>query len=73
MFSVFHAETNTSIHFLQGAHKIDNLSIEEEEEDESDVLIECRDIYKSFGEKHILRGVNFKVIFLFMLVIHLNL
>uniref|UniRef100_A0A5B6YW91 ABC transporter domain-containing protein n=1 Tax=Davidia involucrata TaxID=16924 RepID=A0A5B6YW91_DAVIN len=30
-------------------------------EDESDVLIECRDVYKSFGEKHILRGVSFKI------------
>lgn len=64
--------TDTSIHFLQGARKIDHLSIKEDEEekDESDVLIECRDIYKSFGEKHILRGVNFKVIFIFMLVIY---
>ncbi|XP_047941985.1 protein TRIGALACTOSYLDIACYLGLYCEROL 3, chloroplastic-like isoform X1 [Salvia hispanica] len=30
-------------------------------EDGSDVLIECRDVYKSFGEKHILRGVSFKI------------
>lgn len=30
-------------------------------EDDSDVLVECRDVYKSFGEKHILRGVSFKV------------
>lgn len=29
--------------------------------DDSDVLIECRDVYKSFGEKHILRGVSFKI------------
>lgn len=33
--------------------------------DDSDVLIECRDVYKSFGEKHILRGVSFKVIFIY--------
>ncbi|KAH6821729.1 non-intrinsic ABC protein 11 [Perilla frutescens var. hirtella] len=47
---------------FNGAHKIDNSSIEEEEEeDDSDVLIECRDVYKSFGEKHILRGVSFKI------------
>lgn len=46
--------------FLQGAHI----------EDGSDVLIECRDVYKSFGEKHILRGVSFKVIFLFNLQMH---
>lgn len=32
-----------------------------EPQDDSDVLIECRDVYKSFGEKHILRGVNFKI------------
>lgn len=32
-----------------------------ESEDDSDVLIECRDVYKSFGEKHILRGVSFKI------------
>lgn len=62
----------TSVHFLQGAHKIDNSSIDEEDEDGSDVLIECRNVYKSFGEKHILRGVSFKVIFLFMLVMHFN-
>ncbi|XP_023001882.1 protein TRIGALACTOSYLDIACYLGLYCEROL 3, chloroplastic-like [Cucurbita maxima] len=34
---------------------------EDEDEDESDVLIECRNVYKSFGEKHILRGVSFKI------------
>lgn len=34
-------------------------------ENDSDVLIECRDVYKSFGEKHILKGVSFKV-FLFL-------
>uniref|UniRef100_A0A803PTT1 ABC transporter domain-containing protein n=2 Tax=Cannabis sativa TaxID=3483 RepID=A0A803PTT1_CANSA len=28
---------------------------------DSDVLIECRDVHKSFREKHILRGVNFKI------------
>ncbi|XP_002976003.2 protein TRIGALACTOSYLDIACYLGLYCEROL 3, chloroplastic [Selaginella moellendorffii] len=31
------------------------------QEDDSDVLIECRDVYKSFGEKHILKGASFKV------------
>ncbi|KAI4310864.1 hypothetical protein MLD38_035811 [Melastoma candidum] len=30
-------------------------------EDDLDVLIECRDVYKSFGEKHILKGVSFKI------------
>lgn len=32
-----------------------------EVEDDSDVLIECKDVHKSFGEKQILRGVSFKV------------
>ncbi|GER25866.1 non-intrinsic ABC protein 11 [Striga asiatica] len=44
-----------------GPHNIANSSIKKDEEDESDVLIECRDVYKSFGEKHILRGVSFKI------------
>ncbi|KAF5177321.1 Trigalactosyldiacylglycerol 3 protein [Thalictrum thalictroides] len=39
----------------------DNLKISREVEDGSDVLIECKDIYKSFGEKHILQGVSFKI------------
>ncbi|KAJ4772354.1 Sulfate/thiosulfate import ATP-binding protein CysA [Rhynchospora pubera] len=30
-------------------------------ESEFDVLIECRDVHKSFGNKHILRGVSFKI------------
>lgn len=29
--------------------------------DKSDVLIECRNVHKFFGEKHILRGASFKV------------
>ncbi|KAL3652097.1 Protein TRIGALACTOSYLDIACYLGLYCEROL 3, chloroplastic [Castilleja foliolosa] len=44
-----------------GPHKIENLSVKKEKADDSDVLIECRDVYKSFGEKHILRGVSFKI------------
>ncbi|XP_042491242.1 protein TRIGALACTOSYLDIACYLGLYCEROL 3, chloroplastic-like isoform X1 [Macadamia integrifolia] len=39
----------------------ENLSMAREVEDDSDVLIECRNVYKSFGEKHILRGVSFKI------------
>ncbi|KAI3851648.1 hypothetical protein MKW92_013005 [Papaver armeniacum] len=39
----------------------ENLSVAREVEDDSDVLIECRDVYKSFGEKHILNGVSFKI------------
>ncbi|GMH11402.1 hypothetical protein Nepgr_013243 [Nepenthes gracilis] len=33
----------------------------QEPEGESDVLIECRNVYKSFGKKHILKGVSFKI------------
>ncbi|XP_076917503.1 protein TRIGALACTOSYLDIACYLGLYCEROL 3, chloroplastic-like [Bidens hawaiensis] len=29
--------------------------------EESDVLLECKDVYKSFGEKQILRGLNFRI------------
>ncbi|KAF3336342.1 protein TRIGALACTOSYLDIACYLGLYCEROL 3 [Carex littledalei] len=29
--------------------------------DDSDVLIECRDVHKSFGDKHILQGVSLKI------------
>ncbi|XP_023644036.1 protein TRIGALACTOSYLDIACYLGLYCEROL 3, chloroplastic isoform X1 [Capsella rubella] len=37
------------------------MSKQREPENDSDVLIECRDVYKSFGEKHILKGVSFKI------------
>lgn len=30
-------------------------------EDDAEVLIECRNVYKSFGDKHILRGASFQV------------
>lgn len=39
----------------------ENLSVGLEVEDESDVLIECRDVHKSFGKKQILRGLSFKI------------
>ncbi|XP_009587722.1 protein TRIGALACTOSYLDIACYLGLYCEROL 3, chloroplastic [Nicotiana tomentosiformis] len=41
--------------------KLENVSLLREPEDESDVLIECRNVCKSFGDKHILRGVSFKI------------
>ncbi|KAE8009865.1 hypothetical protein FH972_006274 [Carpinus fangiana] len=41
--------------------KSESLSTVREPEDDSNVLIECRDVYKSFGEKQILRGVSFKI------------
>jgi len=37
------------------------MSAARDRDDDSDVLIECRDVYKSFGEKKILNGVSFKV------------
>ncbi|KAJ4955523.1 hypothetical protein NE237_012306 [Protea cynaroides] len=39
---------------------MENLRVARDVEDDS-VLIECRNVYKSFGEKHILRGVSFKI------------
>ncbi|KAJ0080461.1 hypothetical protein Patl1_24077 [Pistacia atlantica] len=41
--------------------KSENLKTLREPDDDRDVLIECRNVYKSFGEKHILRGVSFKI------------
>lgn len=36
-----------------------------EPENDSDILIKCRDAYKSFGDKHILKGVvTIKVIYM---------
>ncbi|CAA7041807.1 unnamed protein product [Microthlaspi erraticum] len=45
----------TNLSNLRGNHE------EVEPESDSDVLIECRDVYKSFGDKHILKGVSFKI------------
>ncbi|CAI9787147.1 unnamed protein product [Fraxinus pennsylvanica] len=45
----------------KGSQRAENLRITKELKDETDVLIECRDVYKSFGEEHILRGVSFKI------------
>lgn len=41
--------------------KSENVNTLFEPEDDGDVLIDCRNVYKSFGEKHILRGVSFKI------------
>ncbi|KAK1294008.1 hypothetical protein QJS10_CPA16g00180 [Acorus calamus] len=38
-----------------------NLSVDRGVEDEADILIECKDVHKSFGEKQVLRGVSFKI------------
>lgn len=47
--------------YMQGSSKSEHLNTIGDAEDDSDVLIECKDVYKSFGEKKILNGVNFKV------------
>ncbi|XP_038971218.1 protein TRIGALACTOSYLDIACYLGLYCEROL 3, chloroplastic isoform X2 [Phoenix dactylifera] len=39
----------------------DNLGVGKDVGVEPDVLIECRDVHKSFGDKQILRGVSFKI------------
>ncbi|OAY43874.1 protein TRIGALACTOSYLDIACYLGLYCEROL 3, chloroplastic isoform X1 [Manihot esculenta] len=44
-----------------GATKFNQLGTVLEPEDDSDVLIECKNVYKSFGDKDILRGVSFKI------------
>jgi ABC-type transporter Mla maintaining outer membrane lipid asymmetry ATPase subunit MlaF len=40
-----------------------------EVDDGPEVLIECRDVYKAFGEKQILKGASFKVRLLLMPVV----
>ncbi|KAG2389948.1 Auxin efflux carrier component 6 [Vigna angularis] len=49
------------VHYRDGLHKSEQLSATRDQDDDSNVLIECRDVYKSFGEKKILNGVSFKV------------
>uniref|UniRef100_A0A7N0VJQ1 ABC transporter domain-containing protein n=1 Tax=Kalanchoe fedtschenkoi TaxID=63787 RepID=A0A7N0VJQ1_KALFE len=46
---------------FNGVSGSEELVLAEAPDEESDVLVECRDVYKSFGEKHILRGVSFKI------------
>ncbi|XP_044470703.1 protein TRIGALACTOSYLDIACYLGLYCEROL 3, chloroplastic-like isoform X1 [Mangifera indica] len=46
---------------LNDSSKSENLNTLWEPEDDRNVLIECRNVFKSFGEKHILRGVSFKI------------
>ncbi|CAN4106457.1 unnamed protein product [Withania somnifera] len=41
--------------------KSENVSLLRKPEDDSDVLIECRNVCKSFGDKRILRGVSLKI------------
>ncbi|RZB53351.1 protein TRIGALACTOSYLDIACYLGLYCEROL 3, chloroplastic-like isoform X3 [Glycine soja] len=56
----FKSQDSSAIHF-NGSSKSEQLSTARDHEDDSDVLIECRDVYKSFGEKKILNGVSFKI------------
>ncbi|KAK9082769.1 hypothetical protein Scep_029240 [Stephania cephalantha] len=46
---------------INDSHAMNSRREEREIESETDVLIECRNVYKSFGEKHILKGVSFKI------------
>ncbi|KAL3520551.1 hypothetical protein ACH5RR_018700 [Cinchona calisaya] len=60
-FRPAHADELSPTKFnTKDSSKAESLSMVREP-DEADVLIECRDVYKSFGEKHILRGVSFKI------------
>ena len=52
--------------FNQNLPISENLGAAQGAKDESDVLIECRNVHKSFGDKQILKGVSFKVNVLFM-------
>ncbi|KAK2361850.1 Protein TRIGALACTOSYLDIACYLGLYCEROL 3, chloroplastic [Trifolium repens] len=56
----FNTQDSSAIQF-NGSSKSEQLSTVRDHEDDSDVLIECRDVYKSFGEKKILNGVSFKI------------
>ncbi|MED6136179.1 Protein TRIGALACTOSYLDIACYLGLYCEROL 3, chloroplastic [Stylosanthes scabra] len=56
----FKSEDSSALRF-NGSSKSEQLSTLREQEGDSDVLIECRDVYKSFGEKKILNGVSFKI------------
>lgn len=46
---------------LKGSSLSRNWDLGRQIGDEHGVLIECRDVHKSFGDKHVLQGVSFKV------------
>ncbi|KAI9078425.1 hypothetical protein K1719_039644 [Acacia pycnantha] len=54
------SDESSAIKF-NGSSKSEHLNTIGDPEDDSDVLIECKEVYKSFGEKKILNGVNFKI------------
>uniref|UniRef100_A0A453LNR5 Uncharacterized protein n=1 Tax=Aegilops tauschii subsp. strangulata TaxID=200361 RepID=A0A453LNR5_AEGTS len=45
----------------EGSNLSKNWDLSRQIGDEHGVLIECRDVHKSFGDKHVLQGVSFKV------------
>nr|CAB3452823.1 unnamed protein product [Digitaria exilis] len=50
---------------VDNLHESSNLSrswdLNNQIDNDHDILIECRDVHKSFGDKHVLRGVSFKI------------
>ncbi|CAK8542497.1 unnamed protein product [Lathyrus sativus] len=56
----FNSQDSSAIQF-NGSSKSEQLNTTRDQDDDSDVLIECRDVYKSFGEKKILNGISFKI------------
>ncbi|XP_054801276.1 protein TRIGALACTOSYLDIACYLGLYCEROL 3, chloroplastic isoform X2 [Prosopis cineraria] len=54
------SDESSAIKF-NGSSKSEHLNTIRDHEDDSDVLIECKEVYKSFGEKKILNGVSFKI------------
>ncbi|KAL5058609.1 hypothetical protein RYX36_030213 [Vicia faba] len=56
----FNSQDSSAIQF-NGSSKSEQLDTIRDHDDDSDVLIECRDVYKSFGEKKILNGISFKI------------
>ncbi|XP_044382712.1 protein TRIGALACTOSYLDIACYLGLYCEROL 3, chloroplastic isoform X1 [Triticum aestivum] len=45
----------------EGSNVAKNWDLGRQIGDEHGVLIECRDVHKSFGDKHVLQGVSFKI------------
>uniref|UniRef100_A0A453LNH6 ABC transporter domain-containing protein n=1 Tax=Aegilops tauschii subsp. strangulata TaxID=200361 RepID=A0A453LNH6_AEGTS len=45
----------------EGSNLSKNWDLSRQIGDEHGVLIECRDVHKSFGDKHVLQGVSFKI------------
>ncbi|XP_028770602.1 protein TRIGALACTOSYLDIACYLGLYCEROL 3, chloroplastic-like [Neltuma alba] len=54
------SDESSAIKF-NGSSESEHLNTIGDLQDDSDVLIECKEVYKSFGEKKILNGVSFKI------------